>query len=584
MAQISGYWKIIKPKTRKELYNPEQFSGELNSGYSSSNSSGYTSLPSFNNDTADWYSKVMKGPSTRLNSYVQYDQMDSDVDINRGLDMIAEEMTANDEKTNLPFLINWLKEDNQDISDATVVTIRSALRAWTELQDIQKRKFNIARQLSKFGDVFFWKVSDTKKWKYIDPSRVQAIEVDDEDRPLFYYVSANSVLMQDTYETASGAFNNVKSNEMLKIPASAMIHFSNCDDMADTAPFGLSLLRPIFRVYRQYTMLEDAVVIYRIVRAPERRVFYIDVGNMNPNQVKRYLENIKNEMRQKRTPGVGSGGKEMVDGQYDVTSIQEDFFFPVTAGGKGSRVETIPGGAEDFGTNLLKQFQDKMFRGLRIPSSYVAGTSGNEGNDQQYNDGKVGVAYFEELRFANFIKRQQKYLNKIFDIQFKIYLQVCGVVFNDEVFQIVLPDPENFALYKQSAVDTDLINNFNSVKENSKYLAIRFILKRYLGLTDDEIQMNEVMLKEEQGIKDTDKLSPLQQMYDPAVFDNRKPIIKKDDKSSDEAGDGASDEGFGDMGDLGGGDSMPEDGVGDVSEPAPEAAPEPAPDEPPKEK
>jgi hypothetical protein len=262
----------------------------------------------------------------------------------------------------------------------------------------------------------------------------------------------------------------------------------------------------------------------------------------------------------------------MVDGQYDVASIQEDFFFPVTAGGKGSKVETIPGGSEDFGSNLLRQFQQKMFRGLRIPTSYL-GDTGADSQQPQYSDGKVGVAYFEELRFANFIIRQQKYMNDVFDKHFKIYLKVCGINVDTELFNISLPAPENFALYKQAAVDADLINGFSNIQE-SKFLSRRFVLKRYLGLTDDEIQMNEVLLKEETGIKDTDKISPLQQIYDPAVYENRKAIVKKLPKNIDneDGGSGEDDMSMGDMSMDGGDDASME-----VDSPAPE---EPTPEQP----
>jgi hypothetical protein len=86
-----------------------------------------------------------------------------------------------------------------------------------------------------------------------------------------------------------------------------------------------------------------------------------------------------------------------------------------------------------------------------------------------------------------------------------------------------LPDPQNFALYRQAALDADLINSFNSI-EGVKYLSKRFILKRYLGLTDDDIQMNETMLKQERSIEDQTLIDELQQMYDPAVYENRQEI------------------------------------------------------------
>jgi hypothetical protein len=480
-----------------------------------------------------WYSQVMRGPGSRLQTYKQYDAMDTDIDIARSLDIIAEEMSGKDDKTELPFMIDWQKEDNQDVSDATVVTVRAALRQWATLQDLKKRVYSTARCLIKYGDCFFRKNSDTRKWQYIDPSLVVGIEIDEIGTKVSYHIKRPATGQQGL---GAGGFAAGRNEFVDIVPAAAMIHFSMCDDMGDSAPFGASVLRPVFRVYRQLSMLEDSVIIYKIVRAPERRVFYIDVGNMNQQQVKRYLESVKNEIRQKRVPGSQTNGvKDTVDGQYDPTSLQEDYFFPVTASGRGSRVETLPGGAEDFGTNLLRQFQEKIFRGLRIPTSYM-GNSASGGTDPQTNDGKVGIAYIEELRFANFISRLQDRLNEIYDQEFKVYLKVAGLRIDDEVFQIKLPDPANFALYRQAALDADLISSFNNIQEN-KYLSRRLILKRYLGLTDDEIQMNEVMIKEERNLVDTAAVPILQQLYDPAVYENRNPIdASADDQQPGDTG------------------------------------------------
>lgn len=503
MSQLQSFWKIITPASRKQLYTT-------------------LATDAYNPQTTDpssmtavtWYSQVMRGPGSRMQSYTQYDAMDTDVDISRSLDIIAEEMTGKDEKTDLPFEIVYNKEDNQDISDTTAVTLRQAVRQWSSVQDFNRRLFSIARTLVKYGDCFFQKTSDTRKWKYVDPRRVYGIEVDQHGTIVSYHVKEPS-------EPSSATAYGVRDEQMTIVPAAAMIHFTMSDEMGDSAPFGQSVLRPIFRVYRQLAMLEDAVIIYRIVRAPERRVFYVDVGNMPAQRVKQYLEQIKNEIRQKRVPGLSQGGsRDIVDGQYDPTSIQEDMFFPVTATGRGSRVETLPGGTEDFGTNLLKYFQEKIARGLRIPTSYMGG---QEGAGAQYNDGKVGIAYIEELRFAKFIMRLQDRLERVMDEEFKVYLKVVGLNVDDEIFSIKIPDPANFALYRQAALDADLIGSFNNI-EGVKYLSRRFIMKRYLGLTDDELQMNEVMLKEERKIQDNANIDPLQQIYDPSVYENREAV------------------------------------------------------------
>lgn len=310
------------------------------------------------------------------------------------------------------------------------------------------------------------------------------------------------------------------------------------------------------------------LIIYRIVRAPERRVFYVDVGNMPAQRVKQYLEQVKNEIRQKRVPGMSSNGqKDTVDGQYDPASIQEDMFFPVTATGRGSRVETLPGGTEDFGTNLLKYFRDKLFRGLRVPSSYMVG---QDGQGAQYNDGKVGIAYIEELRFANFVRRLQDRLEEQLDQEFKIYLKVVGLKIDDEIFRIRLPEPANFALYRQAALDADLISSFNNIS-GTKTLSMRFILKRYLGLTDDEIQMNEAMIKEERGILDNANIPALQQIYDPAVYDNREQLTVEQPGGG--LGGDALAGGLGGEEDIGGffGGGGSPSGPPSMGEPAPEA-------------
>ena len=522
MATWSSYWKIITPVKKQEVTTLK---------YDSNDSNVYGAA--FNTVAA--YSQLIKGSGSRLSRYMQYDAMDSDVDIARALDIIAEEMSSVDEKTGLPFEIDYQIEQNQEVSEITVTTLRAALRHWSNIHDLNNRIFRISRCMIKYGDCFFVKHADNKKWEFIETSKVIGIEIDEEGQKVAFHVREESKT------------DNINKNSVTTVyTAPSIVHFTLSDDMGESAPFGESLLQSIFKTYKQLTMLEDSIIIYRIVRAPERRVFYIDVGNMPQQRVKQYLESIKNDIRQKRVPTSAStqGGKDTVDSVYNPNSIQEDYFFPVSSEGKGSRIETLPAG-ENLGENSdIIYFRDKLFRGLRVPTSYMKGA---DAQGAQVQDGKVGIAYIEELRFANFVKRLQNQIEKVMDTEFKSYLDFAGINIDPSLFKIKLPDPQNFALYRQAALDTDLINTFKSI-EDVKYISKRLMMKRYLGFSEDEIQMNEMMLKQERAIADDASLTDLQQIYDPAFFDNRDAIKLEEKKGKKKRGAAASDDGSGEDG------------------------------------
>lgn len=507
MAQWVDTWRIITPNSRKAAYSQPTINVD---DAIDTTSAGYAAFSS-----VSWFSNLLKGSGARHQRYKQYDAMDNG-DITRALDIIAEEISAPDKRTGLPFIIDYQTEENQKLPDTTVTTIRAALRHWSKFHGLNKRVFNVARMMVKYGDCFFRKSSDTKKWEFIDPTRVTGIEIDAEGNKLNYYIRPST--LQNNISQNSPRGSNPGDN-LEVVPATAMIHFTLSDDMGDRAPFGISVLQSAFKDYQKLTMLEDAAIIYRIVRAPERRVFFIDVGNMPPQRVKQYIEQVKNDIRQKRMPN--QANTEQTDSQYNAESIQEDYFFPVTAGGRSSRVETLPGGAS-WEIPELDYFMNKVFRALRVPTSYMKGQDATGGGGL-FNDGKTGVAYMEERIFANYVMRLQVAIDEVFDEQFKTYLAVTGINVDPELFKLILTEPQNFALYRQAALDTDLISSFKSIEE-TPYLSKRFMIERFLGLTKDEMQMNEALVRQERGIKDDVGVDLIQQIYDPAVYENRDKI------------------------------------------------------------
>ena len=181
-------------------------------------------------------------------------------------------------------------------------------------------------------------------------------------------------------------------------------------------------------------------------------------------------------------------------GIFVKNSINEDYFFPQTADGRGSKVETLPGGANLGEIDDLKFFTNKLFRALRIPSSYMPTGPDDSGNT--VNDGKVGTALIQELRFNKYCERLQNLLSPVVDKEFKLYLKLIGLNVDSSLFDIEFNEPMNFAKYRQLELDTAQSSVYANVVQ-IPHLSKRFGLKRFLGLTEEEIRENEELWMEE---------------------------------------------------------------------------------------
>lgn len=209
-----------------------------------------------------------------------------------------------------------------------------------------------------------------------------------------------------------------------------------------------------------------------------------------------FVERVKNEIHQRRIPSQTGGGQNVIDSAYNPLSINEDYFFPKTADGKGSDVTMLEGGKNIGEIDDLKYFTNKLFRGLRIPSSYLP--TGADDSQSNFNDGRVGTAYIQELRFNKYCERLQYLLTEVFDTEFKMFLSSKGMNIDPGLFEVNFNPPMNFASSRQAAIDTERINTFNTIQA-VPFMSKRFALKRFLGLTDEEIAENERLWAEEAG-------------------------------------------------------------------------------------
>ena len=473
---------------------------------------------------------VYTGSPNRVDRYQQYEVMDSDPEVNAALDILAEFCTQKEKDGKSPFNVKWRSK----ATNSEVRILGEYLQQWNRLQSFDTRIFRIVRNVFKYGDSFFIRDPETQKWSWVDPSKLVKIIVNESDgkKPEQYVIKDLAPNFENLVATQITPNVNPKQNGMGVIPSSGylgagstnsgssgasatssgnrwglaetehainaehVIHLSLSEGLDNNYPFGNSLLENVFKVYKQKELLEDAILIYRIQRAPERRIFHIDVGNMPSHLAMAFVERVKNEIHQRRIPSQTGGGQNVIDSAYNPLSINEDYFFPMTADGRGSKVDTLPGGTNLGEIDDLKYFTNKLFRGLRIPSSYLP--TGADDSQASFNDGRVGTAYIQELRFNKYCERLQNLITAIFDTEFKMFMNSRGVNIDSSLFELSFNPPMNFASSRQAAMDTERINTFNTIQA-IPYMSKRFAMKRFLGLSDDEMAENERLWGEESG-------------------------------------------------------------------------------------
>jgi hypothetical protein len=494
-------------------------------GQNGSSTGGYNNTDFGYKNYGSKLPEVYTGHPNRIERYNQYEMMDVDAEINACLDIIAEFSTQKNEHNKTPFNLEF----NEDPTPHEVELLKTQLMQWCKLNEFDTRAFKIFRNVLKYGDQCFVRDPENFKLYWIDMTKVIKVIVNESEGklPEQYVIKDININLQNLtaaqktntdfaanpatglggtgggspssgYTVPAMPYNTTGSRFTLgqtesAIDAKHVVHLSLTEGLDRFWPFGQSILENIFKVYKQKELLEDAVLIYRVQRAPERRMFKIDVGNMPSHMAMAFVERIKNEIHQRRIPS-SHGGQSMMDATYNPLSMNEDYFFPVTADGRGSSVELLPGGQNLGEIDDLRYFNNRLARGLRVPSSYLP--TGPDDNPTPMSDGRVGTAMIQEFRFNQYCERLQKYISQKLDEEFKLFLRWRGFNIDSGLFTLEFNPPQNFASYRQSELDTARVSTFSAV-EQYPYISKRFALERFLGLTEEEITKNEKLWREE---------------------------------------------------------------------------------------
>ena len=357
------------------------------------------------NPFADLSANIYQNQS-RLQRYIDFDQMEYEPIIASALDIYADEMTTS---SPMKPLLN-IHCQNEEIK----VILNSLFH---NVLNIEHNIFNWCRTLCKYGDYILYLDIDDKTGIEnvisLPLREVERLEGEDKTNPNYVQYQWNSAGL--TFENWQIAHFRVLGNDK-------------------HAPYGTSVLDPSRRIFRQLTLLEDAMMAYRIVRSPERRVFYIDVGNMAPNDVEQYMQKVMTSMKRNQVVDADSG---RVDLRYNPMSVDEDYFIP-TRGGQSTRVESLPGGTYTGDIDDVKYLKDKLFSALKIPQSYLFR---GEGADED----KATLAQ-KDIRFARTIQRLQRVVITELEKIAIIHLFTLGYRENDLIsFKLSMNNPSKIA-------------------------------------------------------------------------------------------------------------------------------------------
>ena len=452
----------------------------------------------------------------RVERYADFDQMEYTPEIASALDIYADEMTTSSDLQ--PLL--GITCSNEEIK-----TVLHTL--YHNILNVDFNLFGWCRTMIKYGDIFLYidvgEEYGVKNVIGLPYNEIERIEGEDKTNPNYVQFQWNQAGM--TFENWQIAHLRILGNDKF-------------------APYGTSVLEPARRIWRQLTLLEDAMMAYRIVRSPERRVFYIDTGNIPPQDVEQYMQKVMTQMKRNQVMDSDTG---RVDLRYNPLSVEEDYFIPVR-GGISSRVESLAGGSYTGDIDDVKYLRDKLFSALKIPQSYLSRGEGSE-------EDKTTLAQ-KDIRFARTIQRLQRVIISELEKIGVVHLYSLGYRASDLVsFKLKLNNPSKIAELQELEHWKTKFDIAASATEG--FFSRRWVADHIFDLSEEEFLRNQREL-----------------------FYDRKFLTALDAVAEGEALEGGL--GAGDLGDLGGelgGEEMPDLELGGEEElEAPDlGAPEEAP-------
>ena len=424
---------------------------------------------------------------TRYRDISNYPDVDNAIE-----EIVTEAIAALDSEA--PVSINL---DKLELSDSIKAKIQDEFDEITNLLDFKDKAHDIFRRWYVDGRLYYQKVinpSAPKKGiqelRYVDPRKIKKVrEVKKEKLP-------NGVdVIKDIEEFF--IYNEKGLNYTPGTTPNANAGIKIAPDTITFVPSGLldldrgvviGYLNKAIKPVNQLKMMADSLVIYRLSRAPERRIFYIDVGNLPKLKAEQYMKDIMTRYRNKIVYDSATG--EIKDDRKFMTML-EDFWLPRREGGRGTEITTLPGG-ENLGQIAdIEYFQNKVYQALNVPISRFQQSSG-------FNFGRAAEISRDEIKFAKFISRIRRKFNHLFDDLLETQLVLKGIITPEDWAEIRQQIDYEYAqdqYYQEMKEAENLRNRIDVLNQMSPYVGVYFsknyVRKNVLRLTDDEIKQIE---------------------------------------------------------------------------------------------
>ena len=412
-----------------------------------------SSMQVFGRAHNDLYNNTMStyGSFDRMSRYSDFSEMEATPEISAALDIYSEESTSVDEKG----ISLHIHSDNRKVKELLDTLFYDTLNV----------EFNLSmwvRNLCKYGDFFLF-TDVSPEFGVVNAFPVPISEMEREEG-------------FDPEDPAAVRFRWISNGNQV-LENWQITHFRLLGNDA-FLPYGSSILEPARRIWRQLILIEDAMLVYRVIRAPERRVFYIDVGNVPPENVAEYLEQAQSSLKRSAVVDKDTG---RVDLRYNPMSVDEDYFLPVRGGESGTKIDTLSGGQNTAAIEDVEYIQKKLFAALKIPRAYL-------GYDEDI--GSKATLAQEDIRFSRTIQRIQKVIVAELNKLAMVHLFSHGYDGEDLLdFELLLSNPSSVAQQQKLELIRARFEIAGAAPEGM--VDRRWIRKNVMGLTDDEIRIIE---------------------------------------------------------------------------------------------